>query len=288
MQALLYYATIPWIYLVSILPFRVLYLLSDALRVILFGGIGYRKKVIFSNLRNSFPQKSEQEIQAIASEFYRYFCDLVLETLKTLTISPAALKRHVLFEDISLFQRYYERGQSVIVVMGHLNNWELGGARFALEPIHPLYIIYHPLNNPYFDKLLYHMRTRLGNRLYAMKETIRGMVSNRDQATVTAFIADQTPSPKNAHWVTFLNQDTPVFTGTGRIARKFNYPILYVSVRRLRRGLYSIEPEVLVENPADLTENEISELHTLRLEQDICSQPAYWLWTHRRWKHKRV
>ena len=288
MNALLYYCSLPWIYLVSFLPFPLLYVLSDGMRFFLFGLIGYRKKVVMTNLRNAFPEKEEAQIRAIAQEFYRFFCDLALETLKTLTISPATLKKRVLFEDISLFRRYYEQGKSVIVVMGHLGNWELGGARFALEPVHPLYVIYHPLHNPYFDRLMYHMRTRLGNRLYAMKETVRGMFENREQATATAFIADQTPSPKQAYWTSFLNQETPVFTGTGRIATKFNYPILYVSVWQVRRGYYRIESEELGGNPGEKTEKEIFELHTRRLEADIRLRPAYWLWTHRRWKHKRA
>lgn len=287
MAALLYYISIPWLYLISWLPFWALYLLSDGIRVLLFGLIGYRKKVVLTNLRNSFPEKSEVEIQTIARQFYRNFCDLVLETLKTLTIGPAALKKHVLFEDRSVFQQYFDQGKSVIVVMGHVGNWELGGARFALEPIHPLYVIYHPLHNPYFDRLVYHMRTRMGNRLYAMKDTIRSMMANRDQVTATAFIADQTPSPQSAYWTTFLNQDTPIFTGTEKLARKLGFPVIYVSLRRVKRGLYAIEPEVLIEDPKATAPNEISEMHTRRLEQDIIAYPDTWLWTHRRWKHKK-
>lgn len=287
MAALLYYISIPWLYLISWLPFWALYLLSDGIRVLLFGLIGYRKKVVLTNLCNSFPEKSEAEIQTIARQFYRNFCDLVLETLKTLTIGPAALKKHVLFEDRSVFQQYFDQGKSVIVVMGHVGNWELGGARFALEPIHPLYVIYHPLHNPYFDRLVYHMRTRMGNRLYAMKDTIRSMMANRDQVTATAFIADQTPSPQSAYWTTFLNQDTPIFTGTEKLARKLGFPVIYVSLRRVKRGLYAIEPEVLIEDPKATAPNEISEMHTRRLEQDIIAYPDTWLWTHRRWKHKK-
>lgn len=287
MAALLYYISIPWLYLISWLPFWALYLLSDGIRLLLFGLIGYRKKVVLTNLRNSFPEKTEAEIQVIARQFYRNFCDLVLETLKTLTIGPDALKQHVLFEDRSVFQQYFDQEKSVIVVMGHVGNWELGGARFALEPIHPLYVIYHPLHNPYFDRLVYHMRTRLGNRLYAMKDTIRSMMENRDQVTATAFIADQTPSPQSAYWTTFLNQDTPIFTGTEKLARKLGFPLIYVSLRRVKRGLYAIEPEVLIEDPKATAPNEISEIHTRRLEQDIIAYPDTWLWTHRRWKHKR-
>ncbi len=287
MAALLYYISIPWLYLISWLPFWALYLLSDGMRFLLFGLIGYRKKVVLTNLRNSFPEKSEVEIQTIARQFYRNFCDLVLETLKTLTIGPAALKKHVLFEDRSVFQQYFDQEKSVIVVMGHIGNWELGGARFALEPIHPLYVIYHPLHNPYFDRLVYHMRTRMGNRLYAMKDTIRSMMANRDQVTATAFIADQTPSPQSAYWTTFLNQDTPIFTGTEKLARKLGFPVIYVSLHRVKRGLYAIKPEVLIEDPKSTAPNEISEMHTRRLEQDINAYPDTWLWTHRRWKHKR-
>ncbi|MEM9024263.1 MAG: lysophospholipid acyltransferase family protein, partial [Bacteroidota bacterium] len=254
---------------------------------LIFHLFGYRKKVVYQNLRNSFPEKSEAEIKEIGRKFYRYFCDLVLETIKTLTITPGTLRKHVRFDDLSDFERYAERGQSVIVVMGHWGNWELSGARFAVEPYHKLYVIYHPLTNRHFNKLVYHMRTRLGNGLYAMKETLRGMLSNRENLTATAFIADQTPSPKNAYWTTFLNQDTPVFPGTAKIAKKLNYPIIYIAVDRVKRGRYAITSEVLVDQPKGMSEEAISELHTQRLERDIRSKPEIWLWTHRRWKHQR-
>ncbi|MCB0665781.1 MAG: lysophospholipid acyltransferase family protein, partial [Saprospiraceae bacterium] len=175
----------------------------------------------------------------------------------------------------------------VIIVMGHLGNWELAGAGFSQLPYHTLYVIYHPMKNKHFDQLIYHMRTRLGNRLYAMKETFRAMLADRKELTATAFIADQTPSPDNAFWTTFLNQDTPIFTGTAKLSFKLRYPIIYVSVHRPRRGYYHIESEVLIEDPQRFTEDEISELHTRRLERDIQDRPEIWLWTHRRWKHKR-
>jgi KDO2-lipid IV(A) lauroyltransferase len=120
-----------------------------------------------------------------------------------------------------------------------------------------------------------------------MNETLRGMVRDRKELTATAFIADQTPQPNGAYWTTFLNQDTPVFTGTEKIAQKFKYPVIYISIKRPKRGLYAMEAELLVENPEDTSENEISELHTKRLERDIVENPEIWLWTHRRWKHKR-
>ncbi|HYG15065.1 MAG TPA: lysophospholipid acyltransferase family protein [Bacteroidia bacterium] len=287
MGAVLYYAVLPLLYLISLLPFRALYILSDGMYFLIYKVLGYRTKVVLQNLRNSFPEKTEAEIQAITKKFYRYFCDLILETIKTITISPASVKRHVQFDDISLFKQYQEQNQSVIIVMGHFGNWELGGARFAVEPIHKLYVIYHPLSNKYFEKLIVHMRTRLGNRLYAMKDVLRGMVQNRSELTATAFIADQTPSNEGAYWMEFLNQDTPVFTGTEKLSRKFKYPVIYLTIKRAKRGLYKMECELLTEHPENTSDNEISALHTKRLEKDILEQPEIWLWTHRRWKHKR-
>ncbi len=288
MAALSYYIVLPLIYAISLLPFRLLYLLSDLTYLLLYKLIRYRTKVVRVNLENSFPEKSAQEIKRIEIEFYRYFCDLILETVKTLTIKPHALKKHVKFDDTTVFRNLYKQGQSVIIVMGHLGNWELGGARFSLDPYHQLFVVYHPLSNKYLDRLVYNMRTRLGNRLYAMKDTFRGMILNKNEVTATAFIADQTPLPKGAYWTTFLNQDTPIFVGTAKIAKKLNYPIIYVSVKRPKRGYYEISSELLIQYPTSLTENEISECHTRRLERDIRDNPYIWLWTHRRWKHQKL
>lgn len=288
MGAVLYYFSLPFLYGFSLMPFWLLYRFSDLTFLILYHLIGYRKKVVTTNLTNAFPEKSKQEILEIRRKFYRYFCDLIFESLKTLTISPRSLRKHIKFEDPSLFQQFYDTGQSVIVVMGHFGNWELAGARFALEPIHQLFVIYHPLKNQYFENLIYRARTRLGNGLYAMKNALRGMLSDRSKVTATAFIADQTPSNQNAHWMEFLNQDTPVFAGTEKIARKLKYPVIYISVKRPKRGIYTIEPELLFEHPEETTETEISQKHTKRLQQDIHQQPEIWLWSHRRWKRKRL
>ncbi len=287
MSAVAYYILYPFLYLLSLLPFRVLYIISDFLYFVIYTLAGYRKKVVYQNLKNSFPEKSDAEIDTIAKKFYHFFCDLILETIKTLTINERALRKHISFDDTSLFEKYAAQNQSVIIVMGHLGNWELGGARFAVEPHHRLYVIYHPLSNKYFNNLIVYMRTRLGNRLYAMSEVLRGMVRDRSELTATAFIADQTPQPNGAYWTTFLNQDTPVFVGTEKIAQKFKYPVIYLSIKRPKRGKYVMECELLVEKPENTSENQISEMHTKRLEQDIIENPEIWLWTHRRWKHKR-
>lgn len=287
MSAILYYLALPFLYLVSCLPFRVLHLLSGILYLLVYRVFGYRKAVVNENLRNAFPDKTPAEIDTIREGYYRYFCDLILEVIKALTITPAASKRCFVIGDISALERYYKQNQSVIVVMGHLGNWELAGSILNLLPIHQVYALYHPLSSQHFDRLFYRLRTRLGTKLYSMRGAFKGMIRNRKELTATVFIADQTPTPKNAHWMTFLNQDTAVFKGTESIAKALEYPVLYLSVIRQKRGVYKLECELLLENPKEFAEHEITELHTRRLERDIIDHPETWLWSHRRWKHKK-
>ena len=285
--ALTYYLVLPLIYGISILPFRLLYLVSDLLYLLGYKIAGYRVDVVQMNLENSFPEKSPEEILEIRHKFYRYFCDLIMETIKTLTISPRKVMSRFEFRNTDIIARFYEQGQSVNLVLGHYGNWELAGAAFSQMPYHQLIVIYHPMANKYFERLIVHMRTRLGNRLYKMKETTRSMVKDRDKVTMTAFIADQSPRPDNAYWTTFLNQETGVFTGTAKLSRMFKYPIVYSSISRPRRGHYVVDIELLAERPQDMEEDAITEMHTRRLEKDIIACPHLWLWTHKRWKHKR-
>jgi Kdo2-lipid IVA lauroyltransferase/acyltransferase len=289
LAAVIYYLVLPFIYLISLLPFRLLYIVSDGLYVLLFYVLGYRKQVVYQNLRNSFPGKSEQEIKAIGKRYYKYLCDLFLETFKTLTIGRQKMLKHCYFNPTAtkLFEKLAAENRSFILVMGHLGNWEWAGNTFSMMCQHQLYVIYHPLRNTYFNGLMYRMRTRFGTKLIAMKDTFREMLSQRDELNATAFIADQTPSPQNAYWTTFLNQDTPVFKGTEIIAKKIGYPVVYTRIKRVKRGYYEIFAELLVDNPKTTAEDEISELHTRCLEKDIKDQPEVWLWSHRRWKHKR-
>lgn len=288
MGAIGYYLALPFIYGIALLPFPLLNVLSDVFRFVLFTLIGYRRNVILTNLRNSFPQKSEAEIQTIARKFQQWFCDLTLETLKTLTLSPETLRKRVTFEGTDILRRYAQEKQSIILVLGHFGNWELAGARYSAEPSLPqLYVIYHPLQNKWFDGLVHRMRTRHGTRLYTMRETSKSMLRDRHLNTATAFIADQTPAPERAYWMTFLNQDTPVFQGTEALAKKLDYPVIYISITRPRRGYYRMVAETLVEKPDALGLGEITQIHTKRLERDIVNYPDLWLWTHRRWKHKR-
>jgi Kdo2-lipid IVA lauroyltransferase/acyltransferase len=241
------------------------------------------------NLQNSFPEKSKEELQKIEKRFYKYLCDLFLETFKTLTISRSSMIKHCSFPENAknLFDNLASDKQSAIIVLGHYGNWEWAGNTFSIVCSQQLYVIYHPLANKYFNGLICGMRTRFGTKLIAMKDTFREMVLKKAEVNVTAFIADQTPPPNGAYWTKFLNQDTPVFKGTEKIAQKLNYPVVYVSVKRLKRGYYEMDAEILIQHPSNAVDGEISELHTKRLEKDIIADPAIWLWSHRRWKHKR-
>jgi Kdo2-lipid IVA lauroyltransferase/acyltransferase len=286
---LFYCISLPFIYLLAVIPFPLLYFFSDGLYVLLYHLLRYRRKIVHTNLINSFPEKQLKEIQEIEKRFYRYFCDLFLETFKTLIISKEDMVKHCEFapETQSIFNQLAEENQSFMVVMGHFGNWEWGGNTFSICCKHQLYVIYHPLTNKYFDGLVYRMRTRFGTRLIPMKDTMRDMIKNRKELTATAFIADQSPLPERAYWMTFMNQDTPVFLGIEKIALKIHYPIVYISIRRVKRGFYKVFAE-RIELPLALQDTgKITEIHTRRLEADIRSQPENWLWTHRRWKHVR-
>ena len=258
--------------------------------LLVFYIIGYRKKIVWQNLQNAFPQKSEKEIKALRKKFYKYLCDLSLETFKTLTISKGKMLKHCEMseEAAAVFNQAADEDRNVIIVMGHLGNWEWSGNTFSIVCKQQLFVIYHEVTNKHYDALLYKMRTRFGSKLIEMNDTLRTMIKNRNILSATAFIADQTPAPQGAYWTTFLNQDTPVFPGTEKIAQKFNYPIVYVYVKRIKRGYYKILAEILVKEPTKTNDGEISEMHIRRLEKDILEQPETWLWSHRRWKHKRM
>lgn len=290
MNAIVYYISLPFIYLISLLPFPLLYFISDGFYLLIYYVIGYRKEVVFTNLRNSFPEKTKAEIIDIQKKFYRYFCDLILETFKTLTISENKMLEHCSLhpDGKRLFDQLAEENKSVIVVMGHQGNWEWAGNTFSISCKHQLYVIYHPLANKYFNGLICRMRQRFGGKLIPMNQTFRDIVKNRHDLTATAFIADQSPNPASAHWMNFLHQDTPVFMGTEKIAMKVKYPIVYVSLKRLTRGYYLGNAELLQSPPYLGNEGDITEIHTRKLESDIIAQPETWLWVHKRWKHKRV
>jgi KDO2-lipid IV(A) lauroyltransferase len=286
MKAVFYYCTYPFIYLVALLPFRVLYRLSDVLYHLLRIS-GYRKKIILRNLTLSFPDKNPAEIERLYKAYNRYLCDLILEIMKTIRMDDTESREHCLFHTTDWLDQMRDQRKSFIIIMGHYGNWEWAGPGFTLATGYPLVVIYRPLSNPYFEKMMTRMRTRFGTRITPVNQTLRDMVANRSQLTATAFIADQTAPKDKAYWMTFLNQNTAVFTGAERLAVKFNYPVVYMNVKRVKRGYYEVFPEMLFSNPKETAENEISHTFMKRLEQEIMLDPVPWLWSHRRWKHKQ-
>jgi Kdo2-lipid IVA lauroyltransferase/acyltransferase len=286
MQAVVFYLIYPLIYAVASLPFGALYIVSDFLYHVLRLS-GYRRKVVVANLRNSFPEKSESEIQSIANNYYRYLCDLILETLKTTHMKESDFHQRCTFVHKPFMDELYNAKKSLVVVMGHYGNWEWAGPCFSLNNQFQLVVVYRPLSNPYFEKLLTQARTKYGTKITPVKNTLRDMVTNRRLITATALVADQTATKKDAYWTTFLHQDTAVFTGPEKLSKKFAYPVVYMSITRPKRGYYTITPELLFLEPGNTAENEISETFTRRLETEIQQDPTFWLWSHKRWKHKR-
>ncbi len=282
---------LPLLYLVSVMPFWMLYGISNFFYLIVFHLIGYRKKVVVENLRKSFPEKSEKEIKQITKDFYLHFCDVIFETVKLLTISKEAfMKRCVIDEQsIKAFNYFFDKDQTFVGVMGHCGNWEWGAIAHQVYFKRMITGVYHPLTNKNFDELMLKIRGRFGGDLVAMHQLYKRLISLRQQniSTTIGLIADQTPPPESAYWTTFLNQDTPVFNGTEKLATKFNYPVVYLNIFKRKRGYYDLSVTVLTEDAKNTTEGQISEMHTRHLENNIRKQPYTWLWSHRRWKHKR-
>ncbi|HEY0654322.1 MAG TPA: lysophospholipid acyltransferase family protein [Chryseosolibacter sp.] len=286
MQALTFYLAYPFIYAIALMPFRMLYIVSDVLCLLLKAS-GYRKKVIVQNLRNSFPEKDDAAISDLCNRYYRYLCDLTLETLKTIRMSERSAKKRCVFHNQPWLDQLYAERKSIMIVMGHHGNWEWAGPGFTLHTKHQLVVVYRPLKHPYFEKMMVRARTRFGTQITPVDKTLRDMMANQNKITATAFIADQVSMLKNADWMTFLNQETAIYTGYERLAQKFNYPVVYMRVTRVKRGYYEVTPELLFMNPKDTGANEIAETFMKKLEQDIIKDPVPWLWSHRRWKHVR-
>lgn len=287
MQALIYYLSYPLIFLIVNSPFWLLYILSDILYVFLFYIFGYRKKVVLKNLKASFPEKSEEEIKDICKKSFHYLCDLIVETLKTVGWNEKKAKSRVKMNNVELIDRLHAEGKSFIIVSGHYGNWEWAGPCFSLHCKHQLFVIYQPLSNPYFEKLFCYARTKFNTKIVPRKETLKSIIGNRKTISATALVADQAPVPvKNALWMNFLNQPTAVFNGPEKIAKKMDYPVVYMDTKRVKRGYYELTPTLLYEFPKETVETEITIGFNKRLEESILKQPETWLWSHKRWKHK--
>lgn len=273
----------------SKLPFWILYRISDIMYVLIYHVIGYRKKVVYKNLRNSFPQKSEEEINEIAKKFYRYFPDIIVEAIKMFSIRPEDVIKRVELLNYEEVERHFKAGKSVIGVTAHYCNWELGLHRMSLMTDRPRLVIYKPLNNKKFNETYNAVRTRFGATMVPMKQILRHIVRLRHTPHMSMFVADQTPLYQDSDFfMPFMNQDTLVYTGTERIAKMTNNPVVFCHMgRKEKRGHYFCKFTTLVENPSDYEAFEITRIHNQFTEQIINETPQYWLWTHNRWKRQR-
>lgn len=282
---LFYFILIP----LSLLPFPLMYALSDFTFLLLYHVFPYRKKIVLQNLRNSLPEKSEKEIQVICKNFYRHFCDIIFESLKTFTVSAEALLKRVELENVALLEKYYKEGKSLILVTGHYGNWEWPAMTLSFHSSHKGTGIYQRLSNPFFDKKLRSTRARFGTKLMSTKEVAAFFEEHRNELCTYGFINDQSPSdPKKGHWMKFLNQDTSTFIGVEKYAMQYNYPVIYGVIKKIKRGHYHLEYRLVSDDPTSTKPFEITETCSRINEVSILADPQYWLWTHKRWKHKKV
>jgi len=276
-----------FIYALSLLPLPVLYVFATMLYWMLYYITGYRRAVVSTNLSNSFPEKSVEEIRLIEKGYYKYLAALIFEIIKMSTISKAELQRRFTFKNIEQLNQYAENGVSVVACSAHYGNWEWGTLSLGLSYKGDTYPIYKPLSNKAFDQWFNHIRTRFGNQLIAMRQTFRAITANKHTATMFLFGNDQAPPKEESHqWMTFLNQQTSVQQGMEKIAIKTNRPVFYLKLTVLKKGYYQVECVPLCLDPAASTQQEITALHTSLLESIIREKPEYWLWSHKRWKHQ--
>lgn len=275
------------LYLISLLPFWLLYMISDCFYIMLYYVFKYRRQVVYENLQKAFPDKTESERKIIEKEFFRHLGDLIVETVKMLTISEKAVSKRVKVINQETIVNIFNDGKSVIGALGHYGNWELNGLRFSLLFKQRRIIIYKPLTDKYFDRALIRMRSHFGATLVEMKNTMRKLVEYRGERTMTVMVGDQTPSRSEISYFTdFLNQPTAVFLGIEKLAKLTDSAVVFCDIRRLKRGYYSCTFVPLFTEPKLTAEYEITNAHVHYLEQIIRNEPQYWLWSHRRWKFK--
>jgi len=273
----------------SRLPFGVIYRISDLLYFLVYYLIRYRKKVVFNNLRNSFPEKSEKEINKIAREFYKHFCDLILESIKLPGLTDAEVKKRMVVEGQEIFQELYERNRNIIPMAGHYNNWEWAASMIPLFINYRCFGIFQPLRNKTFNDYITRTRSRFGMRMVSKKEfyrEIEPVMGEKPKAVF--FLSDQLPkNPYKTYWTEFLNQETGFPYGAGIYAVKYNYPVVYGQIIKEKRGFYRVKIELIDENPANTSPDEILKKYSDLMESQILDKPQYWLWTHKRWKRKK-
>lgn len=288
MQFIAYILIYPFLWLISILPFRLLYAFSDGLYLLIYRIIGYRKATVQENLRLVFPEKSDNEINRLTKKFYHHLCDMVVEAIKSMTISEKEMKKRFTFENIDEVKQFETSNKSVILMVAHYGSWEW---IFILQKHikHKGYAIYKRLNNKYFDRLVKRIRARYNSYLITTKETFEVLqkAKNNNELTINGFAADQSPKPDKAyHWLNFMGIKVPVYTGAELMAKRLDMPVVFFAVKRIKRGYYQGRFKTIAEHPNDFNDYEITDQFFKLVEQQIYDAPEYYLWTHKRWKHR--
>jgi len=248
--------------------------------------VGYRKTVVFTNISKSFPQKTSAEVSVIAKDFYKSFCDQIVETVKLMTMSSAQFAQRIP-GNWDFLNKYQQNNQSVYVVLGHRFNWEWANVAFSLNS--PIIVagLYLPLSNKVFDKLMLKIRSRFGATYIPVTHLLPGLKKLEGRNYVMGFLSDQTPSNLNLSiWYNFLHQATPFITGPEKAAKRAGAAVVYLAIKKLKRGHYEIVMEEICENAKDTPYGFVTKACTRRLQDEMQQQPENWLWSHRRWKRK--
>ena len=287
MKFFAYIFTYSFVWLLHLLPEAILYLLSDILYLLMYHVAGYRKKVVYSNLKKAFPDYDKAQIRLVAKKFYRHLSDTLLEQAVLHFYSDSKARQRMSVKNPELLNDLYSKGLMVMAVMGHYGNWEYMAA-LALSIDHPVFAIYKPLRNKYFDRMIRHNREAFGVVPVPMNRIGRKLIeSHREKKpALTLFLGDQRPRYHQIqYWTKFLGLDTPMFLGTEKLARKLDAAVVFLQVRKVKRGRYEVEVRLICESPEGMEPYEITERHVKILEEIIREEPAYWLWSHKRWKH---
>lgn len=292
MSRLAYFFVYLGMWLLSIQPLSRLYVLSDILYIIMYRIIRYRRSVVGRNLKKSFPEKSMKDLKIIEKRFYHYICDYMLESLKMLKMPVDELHQRMRFENTEEYLGMIEKYGGIVVMMPHYANfeWTIGMGMYMKQEDIPMQV-YKPLKNPFVDRLFRDIRSRFGGYNVPKAETAKEVIKAKHAGKKLALglVADQSPNSHGLHfWTTFLNQETAFMDGGERIARMMNYPVFYCELEKKKRGYCSARFVLMAEYPKNTAEGEITEMYARHVEQTILREPAYWFWSHKRWKYKRT
>ncbi|WCO03459.1 lysophospholipid acyltransferase family protein [Psychroserpens ponticola] len=288
MQFLVYILIYPFLWFVSILPFRLLYVFSDGLYFILYYIVGYRKKVVKENLNLVFPEKSEKEIKTITKKFFHHLCDMVVESIKSISISEEEMKKRFVFTNIEEVHKIEDANKSMVMMCAHYGSWEW---IFVLQTYVKSmgYGIYKRIANKHFDKLVKSIRAKYNSYLITTKEAIPRLIEakNNGERTINGFISDQSPKLHKAfHWNEFMNIKVPIHTGAEMLAKKLDMAVIFFSVKKIKRGYYETTFKTITMEPNEYKDYEITDIFLKLVEKQIYEAPEYYLWTHKRWKHR--